>query len=240
MLAITIFARPWFIQEVVDKGFTHAGNAILLNRTVLLWAVAGLTLTWIARFGIAGVSQYLASSAAIRVLNALRRQVFAHAQSLSVGYFDRAKAGRIISRVDRDVDRLEPLLIQGPPALLSAILRCGFGRYPAWLISPMLFLSLGIIVPVLLLASWSFKRISQKNWAVVARKPQPLYRPIWWRPVAGVRIIKQTVQEEDEPSSLSRTVARLQLPHWCGATCAPAGSRLLPRCSAWSAWAFCC
>lgn len=195
VLAVTIFARPWFIQEVVDQGFTRVGDAILLNRTVLLWAIAGLTLTWIARFGIAGVSQYLASSAAIRVLNALRRQVFAHAQSLSVGYFDRAKAGRIISRVDRDVDSLEPLLIQGPPAMLSAVLRCGLAGILLWMISPMLFLSLGIIVPVLLLASWSFKRISQKNWAVVAEN-RSRFTAHLVETVAGVRIIKQTVQEE--------------------------------------------
>jgi ATP-binding cassette, subfamily B, bacterial len=195
LLAATIFLRPWFIRVVIDKGFTHSGNVMLLNRHILLWAVGGLTLTWIARFGIAGVSQYLAGSSAIRVLNALRRQVFAHAQSLSVGYFDRTKAGRIISRVDRDVDSLEPLLIQGPPALLSAILRCVAAGILLWLISPTLFFSLVGIVPILLLASWSFKRISQKNWAVVAEN-RSRFTAHLVETVAGVRIIKQTVQEE--------------------------------------------
>ncbi len=93
LLVATIFARPLFIRVVIDKGFTHVGHVLLLNRTVLLWSLAGLSLTWVARFGIAGVSQYLAGSAAIQVLNGLRRQVFAHVQSLSVGYFDRTKAG---------------------------------------------------------------------------------------------------------------------------------------------------
>nr|WP_238564903.1 ABC transporter transmembrane domain-containing protein [Sphingobium bisphenolivorans] len=49
------------------------------------------------------------------VLNDLRTRVFAHVQRLGVGYFDRTKAGRIIARADRDVDTLEPLLIQAPP-----------------------------------------------------------------------------------------------------------------------------
>src|SRR5689334_3242906 len=52
VLAAAIFLRPWFIREVIDNGFRHVGNVILLNRPVLIWAVAGLTLTWIARFGI--------------------------------------------------------------------------------------------------------------------------------------------------------------------------------------------
>jgi len=195
VLAAAIFLRPWFIREVIDQGFQHVHGVILLNKAVLIWAVTGLTLTWIARFGIAGLSQYLAGSAAIKVLNALRRQVFAHVQSLSVGYFDRAKAGRIISRVDRDVDSLEPLLIQGPPALLSAILRCGAAGILLWLISPMLFASLAAIVPVLLLASWSFKRISQRNWQVVAEN-RSRFTAHLVETVAGVRMIKQTVQEE--------------------------------------------
>jgi ABC-type multidrug transport system fused ATPase/permease subunit len=195
LLVATIFMRPYFIRTVIDKGFIHAGHAILLNRAVLIWCIIGLSLTWVARFGIAGVSQYLAGSAAIRVLNGLRRQVFAHAQSLSVGYFDRTKAGRIISRVDRDVDSLEPLLIQGPPALLSALFRCGAAGILLWFISPMLFLSLAGIVPVLLLASWSFKRISQKNWQVVAEN-RSRFTAHLVETVAGVRIIKQTVQEE--------------------------------------------
>jgi putative ABC transport system ATP-binding protein len=195
LLAATIFARPWFIRVVIDKGFAHTARGLVLNVSVLEWAIAGLAITWIARFAIAGLSQYLAGSAAIQALNALRRKVFAHAQSLSVGYFDRAKAGRIISRVDRDVDSLEPLLIQGPPALLSAILRCGAAGVLLWLISPMLFLSLAGIVPVLMLASWSFKRISQRNWQVVAEN-RSRFTAHLVETVAGVRVIKQTVQEE--------------------------------------------
>jgi ATP-binding cassette subfamily B protein len=64
------------------------------------------------------------------VLNACAARVFAHVQTLSVGYFDRTKAGRIISRADRDVDTLEPMLIQGPPQFLSAVLRLA-SRRPA-------------------------------------------------------------------------------------------------------------
>jgi putative ABC transport system ATP-binding protein len=195
VLAATIFARPWFIRVVIDKGFAHGAHGLSLNFHVLEWALAGLALTWVARFAIAGVSQYLAGSAAIHALNALRKKVFAHAQSLSVGYFDRAKAGRIISRVDRDVDSLEPLLIQGPPALLSAILRCGAAGILLWLISPMLFLSLAGIVPILLFASWTFKRISMRNQQVVAEN-RSRFTAHLVETVSGVRIIKQTVQEE--------------------------------------------
>src|SRR5690606_36432285 len=154
-----------------------------------------LSLTWAARFVLAGCSQYLAGSAAIRVLNDLRQRVFAHVQSLSVRYFDRTKAGRIVSRADRYVDSLEPLLIQGPPELLSALLRCGGSAVLLWLISPYLFLALASVVPVLAIATWSFKRISQKNWAKVAEN-RSRFTAHLVETVSGVRVLQQTVQEE--------------------------------------------
>jgi ATP-binding cassette subfamily B protein len=45
-----------------------------------------------------------------RALNDLRRWLFGHIQRLSMDFFDREKAGRIIARLDRDVENLEPLL----------------------------------------------------------------------------------------------------------------------------------
>jgi putative ABC transport system ATP-binding protein len=122
-------------------------------------------------------------------------RVFTHVQSLSVRYFDRTKAGRIISRADRDVDSLEPLLIQGPPELLSALLRSIVSAVLMWQISPLLFLSLASVVPFLLLGTWAFKRISQRNWAVVAEN-RSRFTAHLVETVSGVRLIQQTVQEE--------------------------------------------
>ena len=53
----------------------------------------GLAASWLGRFVLAGLSQFVAGSAAIRVLNDLRVKVFAHIQALSVSYFDQTRAG---------------------------------------------------------------------------------------------------------------------------------------------------
>jgi ATP-binding cassette subfamily B protein len=109
-----------------------------------------------------------------------------------VRYFDQTKAGRIISRADRDVDALEPLLIQGPPELLSAVLRCAVAGVALWWITPTLFFSLAVIMPVLVFFTWLFKRISQKNWARVA-EARARFTAHLVETVSGVRIIQQTV-----------------------------------------------
>jgi len=120
---------------------------------LLGWLGAGLALSWIARFACAGCSQFVAGSAAITVLNDLRIRVFAHVQALSVSYFDKTKAGRIIGRVDRDVDSMEALLVQGPPELLSAFLRCLVAGVLLWQIAPALFSAWPASFPCCLSAS---------------------------------------------------------------------------------------
>lgn len=194
VLVFTVFLRPWFVRELLDNGLIAQDNGWLLNQNLVLWLGLGLAGSWLARFLIAGMSQFIAGSAAIRLLNDLRVKVFAHVQSLSIGYFDRTKAGRIISRVDRDVDSLEPLLIQGPPELLGALLRCGVAAVMLWLIAPAFLLSVAGTVPLLFLATWSFKRISQRNWAKVAEN-RSRFTAHLVESVSGARMLQQCVQQ---------------------------------------------
>lgn len=194
LLVFSVFLRPWFVRELLDRGLVEHGNTWLLDTTLAALLGLGLAATWSARFVLAGVSQYVAGSAAIRVLNDLRIRVFSHVQALSIGYFDRTKAGRIISRADRDVDSLESLLIQGPPELLGALLRCTGASVMLWLISPVFFLSLAGIVPLLFFATWAFKRISQRTWAKVAEN-RSRFTAHLVETVAGARMIQQCVQQ---------------------------------------------
>ena len=194
LLVFTVFLRPWFVRELLDRGLIQQADHWLLDERLVLWLGLGLAASWLVRFLLAGVSQFVAGGAAIRVLNALRVQVFAHVQSLSVGYFDQTRAGRIISRVDRDVDALEPLVIQGPPELLGALLRCGLAAVMLWRIDPRFFLSLVATVPLLVLATWSFKRISQRNWAKVAEN-RSRFTAHLVESVSGARLLQQCAQE---------------------------------------------
>ena len=188
---LAIFARPLLIGWVVDRGLRHG-----IDRHIVMLACVGLALTWTLRFVLGGFSQYCAGQAAIRVLNDLRARVFAHVQTLSVGYFDRTKAGRIIARADRDVDTLEPLLIQGPPESLSAVLRLLLAGVLLWWVAPPLLLGLAAVVPVLVLATVGFKRLSQKSWAKVAEN-RSRFTAHLVETVAGVRLIQQAGREAE-------------------------------------------
>ena len=194
LLVFTVFLRPWFVRELLDSGLIRDGDHWLLDERLVLWLGLGLAASWLGRFVLAGVSQLIAGSAAIRVLNDLRVQVFAHVQALSVSYFDQTRAGRIISRADRDVDSLEPLLIQGPPELLGALLRCGLASLMLWRIDPRFFLALAATVPLLVLATWGFKRISQRNWAKVAEN-RSRFTAHLVESVSGAQMLQQCTQQ---------------------------------------------
>jgi ATP-binding cassette subfamily B protein len=195
ILVITVFLRPWFVRQVIDRGFVPGASGRSVDGPFVAWMIGGLALCWALRFALAGVSQYVAGRAAIVVLNDLRRAVFAHVQTLSIRYFDRTKLGRIVSRADRDVDTLEPLLIQGPPELLSAILRCGVSGVLLFSISPPLFWSVAGLVPLLVPALVLFNRLASRNWGPVAER-RSRFTSHLVETVNGVKVLQQTGREE--------------------------------------------
>jgi len=196
VIVISIFFRPWFLGQIVDRANGVGGTRADLTIGFLALMGLGLMSTWLIRFGLSGVTQWLNGTIAIRVLNDLRERVFAHVQGLSVRYFDRTKAGRIISRADRDVDSLEGAVVNGPPELLGIALRSiGSGVVLYWL-SPRLFWHLCAIAPALFFAMVAFQRAGGKLWGRTAEYRSRMIAHLV-ETVNGVRVIQQTVREAE-------------------------------------------
>ena len=195
LLISMIFLRPLCIRVGIDGGLVGTpGHPADLS---LLWlATGGLVVTWVLRFALGGFSQALGTAAAISVVSALRVRIFAHLQTLSVRYFDRLQAGRIISRAERDVDTLEPLVAQLPAELLNSALRCIAAGTLLVLLAPTMFLALSGLVPVLLIAGWFFNRIAQKNSAITSER-RSRFTAHLVETVGGVRLIQQGAREAD-------------------------------------------
>jgi putative ABC transport system ATP-binding protein/ATP-binding cassette subfamily B protein len=87
------------------------------------------------------------------------------------------------------------LLIQGPPELLSALLRCGVSAVLLYSISPLLFLAVFSLVPVLVPTIWLFHRVASKNWGRVAER-RSRFTAHLVESVNGVKVLQQTGREE--------------------------------------------
>ncbi|MFO7898953.1 MAG: ABC transporter ATP-binding protein [Planctomycetota bacterium] len=87
----------------VKLGYEHALTG--------LFCVAGLMVLAMAlNCVLQMVQRLLIQRAGQQALNDLRRWLFGHIQRLSMDFFDREKQGRIIARLDRDIENLEPLI----------------------------------------------------------------------------------------------------------------------------------
>ncbi len=194
VLVLSIFLRPWFIGETIDHGVVAGPTGPTVAWGLVTAMGLGLAAAWLARFGLAGAAQWFAGQAAARVLGDLRRALFAHVQRLDVAYFDRTRAGRIISRADRDVDALEPLVVNGPPEALSMLMRMiGAAAFLAWVD---LRFVLALIVPVLLLAAGMavFHRLGTQLWARTAEFKSRMTAHLV-ESLAGVVVVQGCVAE---------------------------------------------
>src|ERR671936_328064 len=65
---------------------------------------------------------YLAGWTGERILADLRNALFRHLQRLSLGFYERNRAGVIISRLNNDVDALDQLVTDGVTSLVQSTL----------------------------------------------------------------------------------------------------------------------
>ena len=98
---------PFASKFAIDRGIVPGDRDALILWTVL-FVVAAL-LGWVASMA----QTYLSAWVGQRVLADLRRDLFAHIQTLELGYFERNRAGWLISRLTNDIDALEALVTDG-------------------------------------------------------------------------------------------------------------------------------
>jgi ATP-binding cassette subfamily B protein len=91
------------IDRGIDRGDRHA---------LILWTLAFVGAALLG-WGASIAQTYLSAWVGQRVLADLRRDLFAHIQTLELGYFERNRAGWLISRLTNDVDALEELVTDG-------------------------------------------------------------------------------------------------------------------------------
>jgi len=92
-------------------------NRVLLV-TILCGLIAGFVIVAVAQIG----RDYLYSWLGAHVLNDLRKDLLAHFQILSLGFFARSKLGDLLARFSTDLSAVENAIVLGIPATLFALL----------------------------------------------------------------------------------------------------------------------
>ncbi|MFC2021553.1 ABC transporter ATP-binding protein, partial [Chloroflexota bacterium] len=109
-------ATPLLVKIIIDD-FILMGNLPGLNLMVLV--LVGVAL---AMWGGQYLQTLFLAFAGQSVLYKMRTELFNHLHKLSMGFFDHNKVGKIMSRVQNDVNQLQEVLTQGVANLITNIL----------------------------------------------------------------------------------------------------------------------
>src|SRR5438309_7400388 len=112
----TALAPPFLSKYAVDDGIRRH------DLQKLWWIVGAFLLAGLTNWGMSYVQTYLTGWVGERILADLRNKLFGHLQRLSLGYYERNRAGVIISRLTNDVEALDQLVTDGVTTLVQSTL----------------------------------------------------------------------------------------------------------------------
>jgi ATP-binding cassette subfamily B protein len=104
---VLTLAGPVLTQRVIDVALPKRDGATIISASILF--AATLVAEFVCSFGQAILTALLGQ----KVMRDLRMEIFSHLQRLSIPFFDRNPAGRLITRVTSDVETLNELFTSG-------------------------------------------------------------------------------------------------------------------------------
>ena len=137
---------PLVIRYAIDNGM-EAGSADL---SALGWAVAIFAITILVNFGASFVQESVVGKMAENVLFDIRRAMFGHLQRVSLSFMDKTEVGRLMSRLQGDVNSMQEFLETSVISVGDIVLLFGIVAVMLWLDFRLGLLTLSVL-PVLFL-----------------------------------------------------------------------------------------
>ncbi len=178
-----VLAGPYLLKYGIDKGITP-GDAGALNLAIGTYIVVAIIAYVTTRTQV-----LLVSRSGEGFLRDLRIRVFQHLLRLSMPFYDREKAGVIVSRMTSDVDSLQELVQLGLLQLVNSVLLIIASVIVLAVVSWQLLLVCMIPLPFVVLASIKFQRDSNDAYLKV-RDRIGLTLSSLQEGISGVRVIQ--------------------------------------------------
>jgi len=193
----TVLAGPYLVKFGIDQGITKR-NPAMLDLAVVGYVIVAILAYVTYRIQIALISQV-----GEEFLRSLRIRVFDHLQSLSMPFYDRSKAGVLVSRMTSDVDSLSELIQQGLTMFVSNGLLLGVSLIVLTSVSWQLMLVCSLALPPVILASIRFQRSSNTAYLDVRDRIGSTLSHLQ-EGIAGVRVVQAFAREEVEVDRFQR------------------------------------
>ena len=173
-------------------------------RTGLNWIVGGLVLAIAVRLVLDGPQSYLIQKVGQNITTDIRRDLFEHVTSLSMGFFDRTPVGRLITRLTSDVNALGDVFATGAIGIVSdlflILVLVGIMLSQEWRLALML---IAMLLPVTALIIYFQQQYRKANYK--AREELSALNSDLQENISGIDVV-QLFRRERFNAELFRTV----------------------------------
>jgi ABC-type multidrug transport system fused ATPase/permease subunit len=185
----TALAPPYLAKLALDDAVRgRGGNQIYV--VVAIFVAAGL-----ANWGMTYVETYLTGWVGERILADLRNRLFDHLQKLSLGFYERNRAGVIISRLTNDVEAIDQLVTDGVTSLVQNTLTLVGTAIILFVLDWRLALATCAVLPLMTVATALFRSRSARAYAAV-RERLGLVTATLAEDIAGMRVLQAFTREQ--------------------------------------------
>ncbi len=184
----TALAPPFLAKYALDDALhSHDFNFLLV-------IVAGFLAAGLAYWGMSYVQTYLTGWVGERMLADLRIELFAHLQRLSLGFYERNRAGVLISRITNDVEALDQLVTDGVSSLVQNTLTLVGTAIILFVLDWRLALATLAVIPLMSIATAIFRVRSTRAYRAV-RERLGLVTATLAEDIAGMRVVQAFTRE---------------------------------------------
>ncbi|MBI4282847.1 MAG: ABC transporter ATP-binding protein [Chloroflexi bacterium] len=180
---------PYLVIVGTDN-FIKTGNLSGLNIVALVYLGVAL-LMWGGQY----VETLYLSRAGQEILFKMRTQMFGHLHRLSMSFFDHNKMGKIMSRVQNDIDQLQTLLTQDIITLAADIVTLTAIAVIMITMNARLALLTLTVVPVLALVMFIWQRYARRVFIKV-RQRIAVVNDNLQESISGVRVTQSLSREQ--------------------------------------------
>jgi ATP-binding cassette subfamily B protein len=181
-------APPYLLKLAIDDGISKH------DLTKLGWIVVAFLGAGLAGLAFSYAQTYFTGWTGERMLADLRNHLFRHLQRLSLGFYERNRAGVIISRITNDVEALDQLVTDGVTSLVQNTLTLVGSAVVLFLLDWRLALATLTVFPFMTIATAIFRKRSGRAYRAV-RETLGAVTATLAEDIAGMRVVQAFTRE---------------------------------------------
>ena len=187
----TALAPPYLAKYALDSVASRHAHLDRLWWIIPIFLGAGL-----ANWGMSYLQTYTTGWVGERILADMRTTLFGHLQRLSLGFYERNRAGVLISRLTNDVEAIDQLVTDGVTSLLQNTLTLAGTAVLLFVLDWRLGLATLAVVPLMAVATAIFRVRSTRAYRAV-RERLGLVTATLAEDIAGMRVVQAFTRERE-------------------------------------------